>query len=33
VKKETGKYSKEEEKLPVNINDNAIKNPKVTANS
>jgi hypothetical protein len=33
VKKETGKYSIEEEKLPVNINDNAIKNPEVTTDS
>lgn len=30
--KETGKYSMEEEKSPLKINDNMIKNPKIIAN-
>jgi hypothetical protein len=32
VRKETGKYSMEEEKSPLKIN-NIIKNPKILANS
>jgi len=32
VRKETGKYSVEEEKSPLKINDNII-NPKIIANS
>jgi hypothetical protein len=33
VKKETGKYSTEDVTPSIKINDNAIKNPKVLANS
>jgi hypothetical protein len=33
VKKETDKYSTEEETLSVYINDNTIKSPKLTAES
>jgi len=33
VRKETGKYSMEEEKSPLKINDNIIKNPKIIAYS
>jgi hypothetical protein len=33
VRKKTGKYSTEEEKSPLQINNNIIKNPKNIANT